>query len=204
MSDDNQLGSVDKRKLLQDTPHHEGVWTEIGTAEVKLNIFGQAKVHVIREQDDARRNWLILGSVVLVVALAGYLLRLNESAAPIAIETSPAIDVQPTPSIAPDASAHPTPPATEQAPATQLQVHVTPKVRSTAGVTVPDAAPRTPTPAAVIAKPAPIVTPKPAPAPHYQSPAKPALTPSASDPSGAGQAHTTPTSPLPPVGDITY
>lgn len=182
MSDDNQLDSVDKRKLLQDTPHHEGVWTEIGTAEVKLNIFGQAKVHVIREQDNARRNWLIAGGVVLVVtlALAEYLLSPNESAAPIAIKTSPATDVQPTFFIAPVTSAQSAPLATEQAPAPQLQVHVAPKVRSTAGVTVPDAAPR------------------------YQSPAKPALIPSASELSGSGQVPTTPTRPPAPVGDITY
>lgn len=51
MNDNSQLDSVDRQKLLQDTPHQESEWTEIGRAEVTLTLFGKAKVHVIRKHE---------------------------------------------------------------------------------------------------------------------------------------------------------
>ena len=69
MSDDNQLDNVDKRKLVEDKPHQDGEWTEIGEAEVTVDIFGHAKVHVIRQHDQARRNWIIAGICLVLLAV---------------------------------------------------------------------------------------------------------------------------------------
>jgi|GEM_PF-2290460 len=73
MNDDNQLDSADKRKMNQVPQHHQVEWTDIGTAEVSVDLFGHAKVHVTHEHDHTRRNRFIAGIslALLVVALVG-------------------------------------------------------------------------------------------------------------------------------------
>lgn len=75
MSDEDQLGNVDQRKLVEAPQHHEVEWTEIGEAEVTVDMFGHAKVHVVRKHGDARRNWIIAAAcaTLIVVAVAIYL-----------------------------------------------------------------------------------------------------------------------------------
>lgn len=84
MSDEGQLARVDERRLVQDVPHQAREWTDIGTAEVTLDVFGKAKVHVIHRHDHAYRNAKIAGVCILFAGLALLAYRLssdNESAA---------------------------------------------------------------------------------------------------------------------------
>jgi hypothetical protein len=104
MSADNQLDSADKRKMNEAVPHHHVEWTDIGTAEVSVDLFGHAKVHVIHEHDHTRRNWLIAGLslAVMVVAIAGYMLSGKDESVPAESPTNLS-QQSPTPVIVPQA-----------------------------------------------------------------------------------------------------
>ncbi|MEQ1916435.1 MAG: hypothetical protein ABL856_06885 [Gallionella sp.] len=154
MSDDNQLDNVDQRKLVENKPHHEGEWTEIGEAEVTVDIFGHAKVHVIRQHDQARRNRIIAGiCLVLLAAVVGlYMLSGEETPEP----TDPAMNLNsetPATVIAEPAVSAVVAPVVVASP----QV-VKPQARAVVRVTPPPAV-TTVTPV-VVAKPAPVIKPK--------------------------------------------
>lgn len=159
MSDDNQLDNVDKRKLVEDTPHHQGEWTEIGKAEVTVDIFGHAKVHVIRQHDQARRNWMIAGITLAVIAagVVVYLLGGEEAPAPtdpamsLTTTTPPTIIAEPAVSAV---SAVVAPVVVSPAPV------VKPQPRAVVKVTPPPVV-TTVAPPPVVAKPAPVIKPKP-------------------------------------------
>lgn len=67
MSHENSQLDIAGRQLL--TPASPSVWTEIGEAEITHNIFGRAKVRIIRKHDNVRRA-LWLAAVVVIAAIA--------------------------------------------------------------------------------------------------------------------------------------
>lgn len=68
MSDEAQLDSADRRKLAP-VPHQEREWTDIGTAEVRLDMFGRASVHVTHKQSRAHPGARIAIICALLIAL---------------------------------------------------------------------------------------------------------------------------------------
>lgn len=115
MSEDNSLDDVDQRKLVGDTPHQEGVWTEIGTAEVTVDMFGHARVHVIREHEDAKRRMMMFGiAVALLAGVAAVYMLLGKTepqeaavsplvppAAPVIVESAVLAPVMTAPAVVP-------------------------------------------------------------------------------------------------------
>lgn len=155
MSDDNQLDSADKRKMNQTAPHHHVEWTDIGTAEVSVDLFGHAKVHVIHEHDHSRRNGLIasISLAVIAVALVGYMLSANDELVP---AESPSNSSQQPPALVIDTPSPEVTPASAVAPAVKPQA----KLRAV----VPPATTAASAPLAVkpipLAKPAAVPKPK--------------------------------------------
>jgi hypothetical protein len=133
MNDNSQLDSVDRQKLLQDTPHQESEWTEIGRAEVTLTLFGKAKVHVIRKHDSARRAWMIAGISLAVIAalVAAYMLGGDDAPAPVEPAARLSNQAQPTVIKAPSVAAVVAPVVVTAPPVVQPQpktvVRVAPK-----------------------------------------------------------------------------
>lgn len=72
MSHENSPLDISDRQLLP--PASPSVWTEIGEAEITHNIFGRAKVRIIRKHDNARRAlWLVAIVAVAAIAWQGWL-----------------------------------------------------------------------------------------------------------------------------------
>lgn len=195
MSEDNQLDSADKRKMNQAAPHHHVEWTDIGTAEVSVDLFGHAKVHVIHEHDHTRRNWLIAGLslAVIVVAIAGYMLSGNDEPVPTEsannlLQQSPAPVID-TPTVTPEV----TPPS---AAASAVKSPAKPRVAVSPSITAASAPqavkPLQSTKPAAVSKPKPIAT------ESTTAPFAPASLPS---PIQSGEPNVSPSKPL---GDISY
>ena len=198
MSDDNQLENLDKRKLVEDKPHQEGEWTEIGEAEVTVDIFGHAKVHVIRQGDQARRNSIMaaIGLAVIAVAAAVYMLGGKEepvsvdtvvdvsNAVPAAVIAEPAVSAVVAPAIV-------TPPPVIK-PQPRTIARVTPPPAATTVTTAPVLVAKP----VVVTKPAPIVKPKPVVVESVPTPAAAAVPPELASPIQPAPAK--------PQGDITY
>ncbi|BCK88223.1 hypothetical protein MIZ01_2024 [Sideroxyarcus emersonii] len=72
MSHENSQLDISDRQLLP--PASPSVWTEIGEAEITHNIFGRAKVRIIRKHDNVRRAlWLVVIVAVAAIAWQGWL-----------------------------------------------------------------------------------------------------------------------------------
>ncbi len=201
MNDNSQLDSVDRQKLLQDTPHQEGEWTQIGKAEVTLTIFGKAKVHVIRKHDSARRAWMIAGISLAVIAalVAAYMLGGEDAPAPVEPVARLSNQAQPAVINAPSVAALvapvvvAAPPVVQSQPRTVVRVAPKPVTASTAASEVAVANP--------VERPASAVKPKPVLIDSV--PAKPAAIapPVLVSPILSPELRTVPAQ---PQGDITY
>lgn len=72
MSHDNSQLDISDRQLLP--PASPSVWTEIGEAEITHNIFGRARVRIIRKHDNARRAlWLVAIVAIAAIAWQGWI-----------------------------------------------------------------------------------------------------------------------------------
>lgn len=195
MSDDNQLDSADQRKMNQAAPHHHVEWTDIGTAEVSVDLFGHAKVHVIHEHDHTHRNWLIAGIslAVVVVAVAAYMLSGNDE--PVPIESANNFSQpSPAPLIAAPTVLSEVIPASPAAPVVKSPA----KPRAAVSPSITAASAPQAVKSVQIAKPAAEHKPK----PIATDSITPAVTPAAlASPLQSGESNATPSK---PQGDLTY
>lgn len=198
MSDDKQLDNVDQRKLVDDKPHQEGVWTEIGTAEVTVDMFGHAKVHVIREHEDARRKWMIVGNSLAAIAIVTTIYMLSGKGEPAQPDPAMSMSTQApvTAVVEPVASAVVAPVVIAPPPVVKPQPKAVTRVTPT-----PSATPTIAKPAEVVKPAAPIVKPKPVVVESVTPPATTATPPALASPIQATQPATAPAK---PQGDITY
>ena len=73
MSQENSQLDITDRQMLTVSPQPASVWTEIGEARITHNIFGRAKVRIIRKNDGMRRAmWWTAAIVVAVIAWQGW------------------------------------------------------------------------------------------------------------------------------------
>jgi cytoskeletal protein RodZ len=67
MSQENSELDITDRQMLAVSPQPASVWTEIGEARITHNIFGKAKVRIIRKNDNIRIAMWWVGVIVMVV-----------------------------------------------------------------------------------------------------------------------------------------
>jgi hypothetical protein len=69
MSGENSQPDITDRQMLAVGPQPASVWTEIGEARITHNIFGKARVRIIRKNDNIRRA-MWWGAVIVIAAIA--------------------------------------------------------------------------------------------------------------------------------------